>query len=154
MKITANNINDMDIMNMKSQASMLNIVQKIGKGKRKVSVLLDKSSQKFLESFMKELLKTMETNPQMSKLKNVTDFFNYVIKSVTFDKKQKRPKVLSLLLSYEEQDFMCMHLLEAVKGIKANKGNLKWYNLFKKMAFASYTTQCQHLYDIFKKATK
>lgn len=154
MKISFNTTNDMSLMNYKSQAAMYNTMQKVGKGKRKVSVLLDKSSQKFLETFMKEFKKTFEKNASLNQVKNILSFAEYIIKTVSVEKGKKRSKVISLLLSYEEQDFLCMQLQESIKGVIQTKKDLKWYNLIKKLMFTSYKTQCESLYDVIKKATK
>lgn len=154
MKISFNATNDMNVMNYKSQAAMYNAMQKVGRGKRKVSVLLDKSAQKFLETFMKEFKKTFEQNASLNQVKNILSFAEYVLKTVSVEKGKKRAKVLPLLISYEEQDFLCMQLQESIKGVIQTKKDLKWYNFIKKIMFASYKTQCESMYDVIKKATK
>ena len=47
-KLNANNLNPMEMNNAMSMMSMMNLIQKIGKGKRKYSINLDKNDKKFL----------------------------------------------------------------------------------------------------------
>ena len=46
--VNQNTINDMTLVNAKSQAKMTQLIQKIGKGKRRVKVTLSKSTRSYL----------------------------------------------------------------------------------------------------------
>ena len=46
--INPNTVSNMDLINAKSQAKMQQLVQKIGKGKRKVNVTFSKMSRSYL----------------------------------------------------------------------------------------------------------
>lgn len=152
MKIAMNNISDMSLMNMKSQMKLMNLMQKIGKGKRKVAIPLDRSAQKFMSSFVKELKKMTEQNQGADKMKNIIYFMDYILKIVEPQKGKKRPKTAFLAVSYDEQDFLALQMSESIKAIELQRGNLKWYNLIKKFLFSSYKAQCENMYELIKKA--
>ncbi|MGL4425438.1 MAG: hypothetical protein ACRCZ1_04560, partial [Cetobacterium sp.] len=74
-KLNANNMNPMQMNSMSSMMGMMNSIQKIGKGKRKYSVSLDKGTKKFLSKFLEEIKKQFADNNGMQ---NVVQFLDYV----------------------------------------------------------------------------
>lgn len=137
--VNANKINDMDVFNMKQQMKMASAVQKIGKGKRKIEVHLSKSSQRYLDQVITELKKQMETNNAV--LPNIQSFFDYIRKQVHVEKGQKREKLKTFNLSYEEQDFLVLQIKSMIKEVENQKQQLKFYNIIKKVLFSSVKAQ-------------
>lgn len=137
--INANKINDMEMFNIKNQAKFSMILQKIGKGKRKVEVSLSKNSQKYLDQMIDELKKQMDQ--YKAQMGNIFEFLDYLKKNVHVNKGQKREKYKKVLLSYEEQDYLVMQAKSTIKEIDKLKSSLKWYNLLKRMIYSSVKTQ-------------
>lgn len=137
--INANKINDMEMFNIKNQAKFSMILQKIGKGKRKVEVSLSKNSQKYLDQMIDELKKQMDQ--YKAQMGNIFEFLDYLKKNVHVNKGQKREKYKKVLLSYEEQDYLVMQAKSTIKEIDKLKASLKWYNLLKKTIYSSVKTQ-------------
>ncbi|MBP6168485.1 MAG: viral A-type inclusion protein, partial [Leptotrichiaceae bacterium] len=68
-------------------------------------------------------------------------------------KKQKtKDKTKSVLLSYEELDFLKMQIRETTKGIKTEKEKLKWNNLIKKALYKTLLKQNELLSEELSKA--
>lgn len=137
LKTTA--LNDMAIANNKQHMYLLNLLQKVGKTKRKITVGLSKSSQKYLEQMVVELKKQMIG--QEKSLPNLFSFFNYLQKAVEKKEKKKREKIKNLLISYEEQEFLKLQLNQVIQGIKDERAKLRWYNLIKKALYSSMNVQ-------------
>ncbi|WP_068268116.1 viral A-type inclusion protein [Caviibacter abscessus] len=143
--INANKINDMEMFNIKNQAKVAMLLQKIGKGKRKVEISLSKNSQKYLDQMIDELKKQM--NQYKAQMGNIFEFLDYLKKQVHVEKGQKREKQKKVLLSYEEQDYLVMQAKSTIKEIDKIKAELKWYNLIKKVLYSSVKTQNEVLLD-------
>lgn len=139
-KVNPNNMNPMQMNAMSSMMGMMNSIQKIGKGKRKYSVSLDKGTKKFLSKFIEEIKKQFAVN---SGMQNVSQFLDYV-KSVA-DSKDKT----ELKLSYEEQEFLTRMVADAVKGMEAVQ--FKWYQLIKKSMTKVMAKQYRELLAQLKK---
>ncbi|WP_418964909.1 hypothetical protein [Cetobacterium sp.] len=139
-KVNPNNMNPMQMNAMSSMMGMMNSIQKIGKGKRKYSVSLDKGTKKFLSKFIEEIKKQFAVN---SGMQNVGQFLDYV-KSVA-DSKDKT----ELKLSYEEQEFLTRMVADAVKGMEAVQ--FKWYQLIKKSMTKVMAKQYRELLAQLKK---
>lgn len=137
--INANKINDMEMFNIKNQAKFGMILQKIGKGKRKVEIKLSKNSQKYLDQMIDELKKQMDQ--YKTQMGNIFDFLDYLKKHVHVNKGQKREKLKKIMLSYEEQDYLVMQAKSTIKEIDKIKAELKWYNIIKKVLYSSVKTQ-------------
>lgn len=137
--VNANKINDMDVFNMKQQMKMASAVQKIGKSKRKIEVHLSKGSQRYLDQVITELKKQMEANNAI--LPNIQSFFDYIRKQVHVEKGQKREKLKTFNLSYEEQDFLVLQIKSMIKEVENQKQQLKFYNIIKKVLFSSVKAQ-------------
>lgn len=139
-KVNANNMNPMQMNAMSSMMGMMNSIQKIGKGKRKYSVSLDKGTKKFLSKFIEEIKKQFAVNNGMQ---NVGQFLDYV-KSVA-DSKDK----MELKLSYEEQEFLTKMVADAIRGMETVK--FKWYQLIKKSMTKVMARQYRELLIQLKK---
>lgn len=137
--VNPNNVTDMDVVNLRQQAKMTQLMQKIGRGRRKIEISLSRSSQKYIEQVVSELKKQMQAYEK--NLPNVYDFFNYLQKTVSVAKRQRRPKFKNLLISFEEQEFLIMQIKTTLKEITKQRESLKWYNILKKIAFSSFKTQ-------------
>lgn len=144
MKITNPiNMNDTEYMSIKNQAKFASTLQKIGRGKRKITVTLSKSSQNYLLQLVTEMKKQLLPNEKQ--IPNVFSFLNYLESNLTVPKKSKRPKLKAIGLSYEEQDYLVMQLKGAINEINNQTIKLKWYNFIKKMTFSALKTQNEKL---------
>lgn len=139
-KVNANNMNPMQMNAMSSMMGMMNSIQKIGKGKRKYSISLDKGTKKFLSKFIEEVKKQFAVNGGMQ---NVGQFLDYV-KSVA-DSKDKT----ELKLSYEEQEFLTKLVADAVRGMESIQ--FKWYQLIRKSMTKVMAKQYRQLLVQLKK---
>ena len=137
--VNQNTINDMTLVNAKSQAKMTQLIQKIGKGKRRVKVTLSKSTRSYLIKMLEEMKKQMAVYEKQ--LPNLFQFFNYLEKEVRIVKQNKKQKTKDIVLSYEELDFLKIQIKETIKGIDNLKSSLKWYNLIKKGLYKTLKKQ-------------
>ena len=151
-----NTMNDMEMVNVKNQMKMGEMMKKIGKGKRKVSATFGLGSRRYLHKLIDELKKQMTIYEKQ--LPNMFSFFDYLQKQVEVvkvkgKKKQKtKDKTKSVLLSYEELDFLKMQIRETTKGIKTEKEKLKWNNLIKKALYKTLLKQNELLSEELSKA--
>ena len=90
--VNQNTINDMTLVNAKSQAKMTQLIQKIGKGKRRVKVTLSKSTRSYLIKMLEEMKKQMAVYEKQ--LPNLFQFFNYLEKEARIVKQNKKQKIL------------------------------------------------------------
>ena len=132
-RINPEKLNPMEMNSMSSMMGMMSVLQKIGKGKRKYSVKLEKNHKKFLARFMTDIKKQFEKTYADTQMKGVLTFFDYV--KATCENKT----VNELKLSYEEFDFLKRVLTESLKGLDTME--LKWYNLIKKVTIKMMKTQ-------------
>ena len=123
-RVNPNAMNPMQMNNMSSMMGMMNSIQKIGKGKRKYSIMLDKNNKKFLAKFIDEVKKQFASSPLGTQGQGVSDFFDYV-KKMCKDKNQ-----MELKGSFEEYEFLKKMVIDSVKGMEAME--FKWYQLIKK----------------------
>ena len=137
--VNQNTINDMTLVNAKSQAKMTQLMQKIGKGKRRVKVTLSKSTRSYLIKMLEEMKKQMAVYEKQ--LPNLFQFFNYLEKEARIVKQNKKQKTKDIVLSYEELDFLKIQIKETIKGIDNLKSSLKWYNLVKKGLYKTLKKQ-------------
>ena len=137
--VNQNTINDMTLVNAKSQAKMTQFIQKIGKGKRRVKVTLSKSTRSYLIKMLEEMKKQMAVYEKQ--LPNLFQFFNYLEKEARIVKQNKKQKTKDIVLSYEELDFLKIQIKETIKGIDNLKSSLKWYNLVKKGLYKTLKKQ-------------
>lgn len=131
--VNPNSISDMALMNNRAQAKMAQLIQKLGKGKRRVKVTFTKGSRNYLTTMVTELKKKMVDYEKQ--LPNVFQFFNYLEKEVKITKENKKIKEKEVVLSYDELDYLKFQIKETVKEIDKNIQNLKWFNFLKKSAF-------------------
>ena len=137
--VNPNTVNDMALVNAKAQAKMSQLVQKIGKGKRRVRVTLSKSTRSYLVKMLEEMKKQMAIYEKQ--LPNVFQFFNYLGKEIQITKENKKEKTKNVLLSYEELDFLKIQIKETIKGITNLSGSLKLYNFIKKGLYKTLKKQ-------------
>ena len=135
-----NTVNNMTLVNAKSQSKAASLVQKIGKGKRKAKVELSKGNMKYLGKLVKEMKKQML--PYEKQAGNVFTFLNYLEKEA-----QSKSKKITLMLSFEELDFLKMQVKESTKAIEDLRLNLKWYNLFKKFMYGLLVKQNKYFLE-------
>ena len=135
--VNPNTVSNMDLINAKSQAKMQQIVQKVGKGKRKVNVTFSKMSRSYLTRMIEEMRKMMSQYEKQ--LPNVFAFFKYLENEVKITKANKKEKI----------DFFKLQLKETLKGIDAQRATLKWYNLIKKALFKTLTKQTEAVLEEF-----
>lgn len=137
--VNPNTVNDMALVNAKAQAKMSQLVQKIGKGKRRVRVTLSKSTRSYLVKMLEEMKKQMSAYEKQ--LPNLFQFFNYLEKEIQITKENKKEKTKDVQLSYEELDFLKIQIKETIKGITNLSGSLKWYNFIKKGLYKTLRKQ-------------
>lgn len=139
--VNPNSVNDMEIINAKAQAKMSQLVQKIGKGKRRVTVTFNKTTRSYVAKLIEEMKKQMIAYEKQ--LPNLFNFFNYLEKETKVTKANKKEKTKDVLLSYEEVDFLKLQLKETIKGIEMQSKNLKWYNFLKKSMYKMLKKQTE-----------
>ncbi|MGL5964556.1 MAG: hypothetical protein ACRCZ2_09230 [Fusobacteriaceae bacterium] len=124
-KMNPNNMNPMEMNNASAMMGMMNVIQKIGKGKRKYSVSLDKNEKKFLGKFLEEGKKQFDPSvPGSAQMKPVAEFFDYMIGICNSSNKN------DIRFSFEELEFFKKMLSDSVKGMEGM--NFKWYQLIRK----------------------
>lgn len=136
-----NSVSNMDLINQKAQFKMQQLVQKIGKGKRRVTVTFSKMSRGYVSKMIEEMKKAMAQYEKQ--LPNLFSFFNYLEKEVKITKENKKEKTKDVKFSYEEIDFFKLQLNETIKGIDTQVATLKWYNLIKKGLFKTLKKQTE-----------
>ena len=138
----------MDLINQKAQFKMQQLVQKIGKGKRRVTVTFSKMSRGYVAKMIEEMKKAMAQYERQ--LPNLFSFFNYLEKEVKITKENKKEKTKDVKFSYEEIDFFKLQLNETIKGIDTQVATLKWYNLIKKGLFKTLKKQTETVLEEVK----
>lgn len=142
-------VNDMTIVNLRAQSKMNQLVQKVGKGKRRVKVNLSKSTGNYLTKMLGEMRKQMAVYEKQ--VPNVFKFFDYLEKEVKITNKKEKSK--EVLLSYEELDFLKIQIKETIKGINNIQGSLKWYNLIKKGLYKTMNKQNELILEELSKTS-
>ena len=143
-----NSVSNMDLINQKAQFKMQQLVQKIGKGKRRVTVTFSKMSRGYAAKMIEEMKKAMAQYERQ--LPNLFSFFNYLEKEVKITKENKKEKTKDVKFSYEEIDFFKLQLNETIKGIDTQVATLKWYNLIKKGLFKTLKKQTETVLEEVK----
>ncbi|QUB95324.1 viral A-type inclusion protein [Leptotrichia sp. oral taxon 218] len=143
-----NSVSNMDLINQKAQFKMQQLVQKIGKGKRRVTVTFSKMSRGYVSKMIEEMKKAMAQYEKQ--LPNLFSFFNYLEKEVKITKENKKEKTKDVKFSYEEIDFFKLQLNETIKGIDTQVATLKWYNLIKKGLFKTLKKQTETVLEEVK----
>ena len=149
--VNPNTINDMTLVNVKAQAKMNQLVQKIGKGKRKIKVTLGKSTRSYLTKLIEEMKKQMKVYEKQ--LPNIFQFFGYLEKEIKITKENKKEKTKDVFLSFEELDFLKLQIRETIKGIDNMKTKLKWYNFLKKGLYKTLRKQNEMTLEELGKTT-
>ena len=139
-----NTVTNMTLVNAKSQSKAASLIQKIGKGKRKAKVELSKGNMKYLGKLVKEMKKQML--PYEKQAGNVFTFLNYLEKEA-----QSKSKRITLMLSFEELDFLKMQVKESTKAVEELRLTLKWYNLAKKFIYGLLVKQNKYFFFFFTK---
>ena len=143
--VNANSITDMDMMNVRSQASMAAQLQRVGLAKRKKVITLSKNGQKYLEQMIIEMEKQMKIYEKQ--LPNLFQFFAYMKIELNVANGKKREKQKNILVSFEEYDLLVKQMKDIIKGLEVEKSKLKWYSLMKKMVFSTMRKQTSNLLD-------
>lgn len=141
-RVNPSTMNHMQLNSMSNMMGIMNTVQKIGKGKRKISVKLEKSNKKFLGRFIDEVKKQFLSSAMAAQTSALGDFFDYV-KSVAENK-----QATELKLSFEEFEFMKRMLMDSIKGMENME--FKWYQFIKKGMLKVLLRQYRELLTQFK----
>lgn len=141
-RVNPNAMNPMQMNNMSSMMGMMNTIQRIGKGKRKIGVSLDKNNKKFLSKFIEEVKKQFSSSAMGAQTQGLAEFFDY-IKSVADSKDQ-----MELKLSFEEYEFLKRMIIDSIKGMEAM--TFKWYQFIKKGMLKVMIKQYRELLTKFK----
>lgn len=143
-RINPNTMNPMQMNNMSGMMGMMNTIQRIGKGKRKIIVSLDKNARKFLGKFIDEVKKQFSSSANATQTPNLSEFFDY-IKNITDDKSKGN---VELKLSFEEYEFLKRMLIDSVKGMENIQ--FKWYQFIKKSMVKVMAKQYREILAKFK----
>lgn len=143
-RINPNTMNPMQMNNMSGMMGMMNTIQRIGKGKRKIVVSLDKNARKFLGKFIDEVRKQFSSSANATQTPNLAEFFDY-IKKITDDKSKGN---VELKLSFEEYEFLKRMLIDSVKGMENMQ--FKWYQFIKKSMVKVMAKQYREILTKFK----
>lgn len=146
--INPNAISDMALVNAKTQAKMTQLIQKLGRGKRRVKVTLSKGTRAYLSKMVEELRKQMAIYEKQ--MPNLFQFFNYLEKEAKVTKENKKIKEKDISLSYEELDFLKLNIRETISGIDRMRESLKWYNIIKKGVYKTLKKQNELVLEEFK----
>ena len=139
-RINPGTLNPMEMNNMSSMLGMMNSIQKIGKGKRKYSVKLEKNDKKLLVRFINEAKKQFADAGSNSQYAGVYEFLTYIT-DVASNKTSTELKV-----SYQEHDFIKRMLQDSVKGME--KMQFFWYQFIRKFTVKMLNRQYR---DLLKK---
>ena len=91
--VNPNTVTDMALVNARAQMKTQQLLQKVGKGKRKVQVTLSKNVRGYLSTMTKEMKKQIKTQLGNEKqLANLFQFFNYFEKETEITKENKKIK--------------------------------------------------------------
>ncbi len=141
-RVNPNSISPMEMNKISSMASMVNLIQKIGKGKRKYSINVDKSDKKLLSRFMNEAKKQFSDVTSGGQNVGLYNFFNYI--TSLCDKKETS----EIKLSYEEYDFLKKMILDSIKGMESMP--FFWYQFIRKITAKLMVKQYKSLLEKFK----
>ena len=137
-RVNPDKINPMEMNAMSSMMGMMGILQKIGKGKRKYSIKLDKNHKKFLVRFMTDIKKEFEkTYANVPQMKGVLVFLDYIRTSCQIK------ELKELNVSYEEFDFLKRMIMDSLRGMESME--LKWYQFIKKGTLKMMKVQYREL---------
>lgn len=141
-RVNPNGMNPMQMNSMSNMMGMMNSIQRIGKGKRKITVNLDKNNKKFLSKFIEEVKKQFATSAMGAQVNGLGEFFDY-IKSVADAKDQ-----MELKLSFEEYEFLKKMIVDSIRGMEGM--TFKWYQFVKKGMLKVMIRQYRELLTKFK----
>lgn len=141
-KVNPNTINPIEMNNMSSMLSMMNSIQKIGKGKRKYSIEVDKSDKRLLVKFLNEAKKQFADIGSSTQQVGVYNFFKYVIDLAS------SKDTTEIKLSYEEYEFLKKMLQDSVRGIE--KMQFFWYQFIRRATTKAIAKQYRSLLKRFK----
>ena len=99
-RVNPGTLSPMEMNNMSSMMGMMNSIQKIGKGKRKYTVKLDKTDKKLLVRFINEAKKQFTDTASNSQYAGVYNFLTYITDTAS------KKETTEIKMSYEEQDFI------------------------------------------------
>lgn len=134
--VKANQMSQVEMMNTQSMMGVANFIQKLGKGKRKFNIKIEKYNKKFLAKVAAEMKKQIAGQGENPQMKNVTQFFDYL------EKEAKNPNEI-LQLSYEELEFLKKTLVGSAQQMAEMK--FKWYQFLKKMLYGMMVKQYKAL---------
>lgn len=140
-RVNPGTLSPMEMNNMSSMMGMMNSIQKIGKGKRKYTIQLDKNDKKLLVRFINEAKKQFSDTASNSQYAGVYNFLNYIT-DVTSKKESTEIK-----MSYEEQDFVKRMLQDSVRGME--KMQFFWYQFIRKFTVKTLAKQYRELLKKF-----
>ena len=101
-------LSPMEMNNMSSMMGMMNSIQKIGKGKRKYTVKLDKTDKKLLVRFINEAKKQFTDTASNSQYAGVYNFLTYITDIAS------KKESTEIKMSYEDEK-------EYIKKVKSSE---------------------------------
>ncbi len=142
-RINPNSLNPMQMNSMSSMMGMMNSMQKIGKGKRKYTIKLEKANKKFLSKFIDEIKKQFGGQEAAPQQKGVLEFLDY-LKAQCEIKDRTEVRV-----SFEELEFLKRMVADSIKGMEGMQ--FKWYQFIKKSMMKAMIVQYKNLFEELKK---
>lgn len=141
-RVNPGTMSPMEMNNISSMMGMMNSIQKIGKGKRKYSVKLEKGDKKLLVKFIDEAKKQFSGTTSIDQYAGVYGFLNYVGETAA------NKDTTELKVSFEEYEFLKKMLIDSVKGME--KMQFFWYQFIRKTMVKILTKQYKELLKKFK----
>ena len=127
-------LSPMEMNNMSSMMGMMNSIQKIGKGKRKYTIKLDKTD-------INEAKKQFTDTASNSQYAGVYNFLTYITDTAS------KKETTEIKMSFEEQEFIKRMLQDSVRGME--KMQFFWYQFIKKFTVRMLTKQYRELLKKF-----
>lgn len=140
-KINPAAINPMQLNSMTAQMNMMNSIQKIGKGKRKYSIKLEKDTKKMLAKFMTEAKKQFGDVSSDAQYTSVYNFLNYIYTEA------EKKDIKEIKVNFEEFEFLKKMISDSVKGME--KMSFFWYQIIKKLTVKLMLKQYRKLLKSF-----
>ena len=140
-RVNPGTLSPMEMNNMSSMMGIMNIIQKIGKGKRKYTLKLDKNDKKLLVRFINEAKKQFTDTASNSQYAGVYNFLTYITDIAS------KKESTEIKMSYEEQDFVKRMLQDSVRGME--KMQFFWYQFIRKFTVKTLTKQYRELLKKF-----
>ncbi|MGM0508212.1 MAG: hypothetical protein ACQERZ_03490 [Fusobacteriota bacterium] len=135
-RMNPNQMSQIDMMKNKSMMGMASYVQKLGKGKRKHVLKIEKHNKKMLGKLAGELKKQASAYGEQQ-AKGMLNFLSYL------ENEAKKKKKKELKVSFAELNFLKKTLRESLA--RMDEMEYKWYQFFRKWMMKLMAKQYREL---------